>query len=221
MYRHEIINDGKLYHRFVNDFFSSHLVIGSNKSEDWNIHLKNILSIKELLEQRQDLVREYFTQSFFEKKECEEMIHSFNYGTINKKVVNKELGVFSDRQLHLITDFVNKDFDTQKKSIFSRVVTFDEIRDLFQSRLNIPLKTGANVSFALFMDSLSTHNFLCHSYQTLILEYGLIQCSSSDNYYGGNALSVSITKAKNGKHYIDNPYDSFVKELVKCAENDR
>ena len=222
-YQLEIINDDKLYHRYVEDFVNSHMIIDSSNHNDWNIHFKNLCSIKSLLEQRKDLVLEYFSKPHLEMTDCNEMILSLNYGRSPKsKFLKAELGNLSDNQLQQITDFVNGDFENKKKkkgSIFAKAVSYDEMYDLFHCRLTNPIRTGSNVKFALFMDSLSTHNLLHYSYQELILEYQLILSSKDGVYYGGNAISASISIAKRGKSYIGNPYDSFVNELTKCSEN--
>ena len=78
-YKSEILNDGKLYDRYVNDFVSYHLPVFSSEELIVRNHFKHVFSLYELLTTRKDLVTKYFTKSSFEKGDFETMVYEFNH----------------------------------------------------------------------------------------------------------------------------------------------
>lgn len=55
-YQCEILKGEKNYSRFVNDFFAYHLPTSCTGEEQMRLHVMHVFSVKELLEERRDLV---------------------------------------------------------------------------------------------------------------------------------------------------------------------
>lgn len=67
-YQSEIVNDSKLYDRYVNDFISYHLPVFSQEEESIRNHFRNLFSIYELLTTRKDLVENSSSCQSLERK---------------------------------------------------------------------------------------------------------------------------------------------------------
>lgn len=78
-YQSEVLKDGKLYERYVNDLLSYHLPIVSGDMEIIRKHFRNVFCMYELLINRKDLVNKYFTRHVFEECDFNEMLYAFNH----------------------------------------------------------------------------------------------------------------------------------------------
>ena len=78
VYQQEVLQEGKLHRRFANDFANLHSYIKIESEAEAQLHIKNITAIYELLTERMDLVKEYFTKDQFTQEDCELMLHRFN-----------------------------------------------------------------------------------------------------------------------------------------------
>ena len=61
-YQSEIINGEKSYSRYVNDFYYYHLPAMNMSESDARVHIMNVCGLKELLENRRDLVDAFFSK---------------------------------------------------------------------------------------------------------------------------------------------------------------
>ena len=77
-YQTEVINDRKIYNRYVNDLISYHLPVFTSDEEAIRKHFQNLFCVYELLTDRKDLVEKYFTKSTFEKTDFSKMLNEFN-----------------------------------------------------------------------------------------------------------------------------------------------
>lgn len=65
-YQSEIINGEKSYSRYVNDFYYYHLPAMNMSESDARVHIMNVCGLKELLENRRDLVDAFLKKSLIE-----------------------------------------------------------------------------------------------------------------------------------------------------------
>lgn len=106
-YQLEVINDKKLFQRFVNDFISFHLPVFSEDSNVIREHTRNLSNVYELLTEREDLVAKYFTKASFTLEDFKKMIFEFNH----VEHVNERpsfIAQFNEDQIRLITQFANE-----------------------------------------------------------------------------------------------------------------
>lgn len=62
-YQSEIINGEKSYSRYVNNFYYYHLPAMNMSESDARVHIMNVCGLKELLENRRDLVDAFFKKT--------------------------------------------------------------------------------------------------------------------------------------------------------------
>ena len=191
-YKSEIINGEKAYARYVNDWFYYHLPIMGLNEADMRKHFMHVHEIKELLEERRDLVDVFFSKEGFGKEDFELMFDLFNSG---KSIEPKEdfLAHFTDEQIARITEFV------KASSLFRVEVTEEIIRDLFECRLSKPLQANNNRRVALFFGALREHGLLPFQWQLILERNKLLSSSANNEPIRASHLRCSLSQAKNPK----------------------
>lgn len=226
-YQDEVINGGKLYHRYVNDFISYNLPIASNNITDWQYHSMNLSKIHELLTNRLDLIDKYFTKTPFSREAFADLFNEFstNLGdsvpiSSNKKSSNEELiiknnnrkslGVFSHEQLCLITDKVNK------AHIFISEVTVDDMDAFFNCTLTTPLVLAdGNIGrFAIFMDRLRDTGLVSHCWQSTIHNFKLLAYKSPSKVIKKSNLRTNLCEYRR-RHFLE--FAGLSNEILKIA----
>ncbi len=199
-YQSEILNGEKSYSRYVNDFIYYHLPCLSIREADIRLHVMHVFALKELLEERRDLVDAFFSKDVFEEKDFLLMDALFNKGKNLEEPEPVCLAHFSDGQISLITNFV------RSTSLFKSEVTENSIRDLFECRLQVPLQATVNRYVAKLVSS-SVNNEPLRASQ---LRCGLSQAR------------VANLRKKPNSNILDDGigfYDScdvFIKKLKEC-----
>lgn len=194
-YQCEILNGEKAYSRYVNDFFSYHLPTMCTDENDIRIHLMHVCSVKELLEERRDLVKVYFSKDTFEKKDYLQMHHLFDTGK-NIEPDRKYLANFSEGQIELIKEFANT------KNLFKKKVTKEDIKNLFACQLANPLQANVNRHVALFFGALRLYGLLPFSWQMIIEDNKLVSSSANNQLLSASQLRSCLSQAKKTKFTI-------------------
>lgn len=210
VYQQEVLQEGKLHRRFANDFANLHSYIEIESEAEAQLHIKKITAIYELLTERMDLVKEYFTKDQFTQVDCELMLHRFNtQEPENSPSTSKPqvLGYFTDQQIELITDFANK------QDLFKKKVSQEEFKALFAGTLETPLIANHNGLVACFLNYLRDEQYLVYPWQKVIADKQMI-CSKST----GKSLTrenlknaLSSFKSSHGVKYL--PFEEFIKQL--------
>ena len=222
-YQSEILNDEKEYFRYVNDFIYYHLPCTSIREADIRLHVMHVFALKELMEERRDLVEAFFSKVGFEKKDFLKMDDLFNKGKSLEEPEPVCLAHFSDEQICLITNFV------RATSLFKSEVTENEIRDLFECRLTVPLQATVNRYVAIFFGKLREHGLLPYSWQKIMENHKLVSSSVNNEPLRASQLRCGLSQArvanlrkKPNSNILDDGigfYDScdvFIKKLKEC-----
>ena len=205
-YKSEIINGEKAYSRFICDFFYYHLPVSALREADMRTHFMHVCQVKELLEERQDLVEAFFSKDEFEEKDCQQMLHLFNTG---KGIEPKAdfLAHFTDEQLQRITEFVTA------SGLFRAEVTAEDIKNLFECRLKTPLQANNNRNVALFFGALREHGLLPFQWQMILEKNKLLSSSANNEPLRASQLRCSLSQTRNpklGKKKLSNQKDEEV-----------
>ena len=134
----------------------------------------HVFVLKELLEERRDLVDAFFSKDSFEEKDFLLMDYLFNKGKNLNEPEPVYLAHFSDEQIHIITDFVCS------TSMFKSEVTENDIKYLFECKLSFPLQARVNRHVAIFFGKLRDHGLLPYSWQMIMENHKLVSSSVSN-----------------------------------------
>ena len=194
-YQTEVINDGKIYNRYVNDEVSVRK------------HFQNLFCVYELLTDRKDLVEKYFTKSTFEKTDFFEMLHEFNHVEVIQTDSNG-LASFNRKQIKLITDFANK------KKFFTNPVDEITIEKFFNCTLKKTL-IATNLRYVLqLLYSLSQQKMIPYNWVSLVVRNKMLAPQKSMIPSTRGAISSRLTELKNTTAiFPEEEYVNIVKQL--------
>ena len=189
-YQSEILNGEKAYSRYVNDFYSYHLPCAYMNEEAIRLHVMRVFALKELLEDRSDLVEAFFTKDSFCEEDFFQMDYLFNKGM---KIVEPEpvfLAHFNDEQIYLITKFA------KEASLFQPPASEEDIKNLFECKLSHPLQATVNRHVALFFGKLRDKGLIPHAWQMIIEENKLVSSSFNNEPLRGTQLRCGLSQAR-------------------------
>ena len=222
-YQSEILNDEKEYSRYVNDFIYYHLPCSCFREADIRLHVKHVFALKELLEERRDLVDAFFSQDGFDEKDFLLMDDLFNKGKSLDEPEPEYLAHFSEEQICIITNFV------RSTSLFKSEVSESDIKDLFECRLSVPLQAKVNRYVAIFFGKLREHGLLPYSWQMIMENHKLVTSSVNNVPLRASQLRCGLSQARvanlrkkpnsnipdDGVGFYDS-CDVFIKKLKEC-----
>lgn len=217
VYQKEVIQDGKLHRRFANDFVSLHSYIEISSEAEAQLHIKNITSVYELLTERMDLVKEFFTKGQFTQEDCKQMLHRFN--TQEPKDSQPEskpqvLGYFTDEQIDLITSFV------EDQGLFKENPSSKKLKAFFNGTLKTPLIANHNGKVACFLNYLRDELFLVYPWQKVIAEGQMICSKSTGKPLTRENLKNALSSFKKTHDFKYPPFETFVKQLKEKKEKE-
>lgn len=176
-YRTEVIDGGKGYDRFVDDFIFGHQFYCAETVDEGNARGVNIRRIGSLLRDRRDLVEKYFSGTTFGSDDFAAMFKDFNRGTayIQASCV-KTLnfgGALSAEQTTTIASIANS------LHIFRQEVSAEDMADLFSPSPQIRLVSANNRRLAVLFDALSCERLIGSDWQKVIAASGIIVSSTN------------------------------------------
>jgi hypothetical protein len=219
-YLHDVIVSKKLYHRYVRDYLSSIVYIDATDASSLNAHNRNINILKELLEEREDLVKEYFSKTYVGY--YEELLHKFNtthythYSNNSTKLKRSFHCSFNEAQFEILRKYM------QRLNLFHRALSLDGVKALFSCKRlpNLPKSTN-NRTLARFFATLSLAHLITSKWAATIGKNQLIEKSKSNTTLTHTDLSSALT-ASQAKDYETNNRDQLaliaeMKELLLMA----
>lgn len=210
LYQSEIINGDKLYGRYVNDFISFHLPIFTSDEFLIRKHIMHINAMHELLTERIDLVKKYFTMDDFTFTDYESMNKEFNSVDIVRQQ-SEMIANFNHAQISLITVFVNE------ANLFLEPINDKMLQAFFEGTLNEPLIANNASSFLLLLNMLYKNKFLIYGWQKIVAEKGLLKSNRAKRTMSKTAISSRITEQMTRVVFTGNdPYSKLIKQLKEC-----
>ncbi len=177
-YRTEVIDGGKDYDRFVDDFVFGHQFYCAETIDEGNARGVNIRRIGSLLRDRRDLVEKYFSGTTFGSDDFAAMFNEFNRGyaaplyTDSGKSLNFG-GCLSAEQTEAIASIANC------LHIFRQEVSAEDMADLFSPSPQIRLVSANNRRLAVLFDALSCERLIGGDWQKVIAASGIIVSSTN------------------------------------------
>lgn len=206
-YKSEILNDGKLYDRYVNDFVSYHLPVFSSEELIVRNHFKHVFSLYELLTTRKDLVTKYFTKSSFEKGDFETMVYEFNHMEV---VVESPriLASFTPEQIRLITKFANE------SNFFVDGIDEETMDGFFKCALDESLVVVNMRQVLQLLYALSIEKMIPHNWVSLIADNQLLTPKSTGKASKRGAISSRLSELKSSSaKFPSGEFLDFAKQL--------
>ena len=190
-YKKEVIDGGKDYFRFVDDFVFGHQFYLAHDVDEANARGVNVRRIGSLLRDRRDLVEKYFSCSAFGSDDFSAMFNDFNRGTAyvpasGVKTLNFG-GALSAQQTAAIASIANG------LHIFRQEVSAEDMADLFSQSPHIRLVSANNRRLAVLFDALSCERLIDGDWQKVIAASGIFVSS-----IGAPLTQSKLSSALNG-----------------------
>lgn len=208
-YQSEVLKDGKLYERYVNDLVSYHLPIVSGDMEIIRKHFRNVFCMYELLINRKDLVNKYFTRHVFEECDFNEMLYAFNHiEYVNTKP--KVLAFFNRNQIQAITQFANS------SKIFIGNIEEKTIDMFFRCQIDHGLVVANMAGVLPLLYELSRQKMIPYNWVSLIAENKMLIPQKTMVASTRKAISQRLSELK--KSRFDFPGTVYIRLVKQLKE---
>ena len=197
LYQVEVVNQGKLYQRYADDFVYSHEFHDAIDAWSKNEHQKNYRILDSRLTNRRDLVENYVNKSKISETELREMLTLFNttLPSSNTFVARKKVREASD--LNLCSCLDNDDLGIlarccNEAQIFSEVINARDLLSLLEGKMTMPLHSRNNRLVAFFFDQLSIYNLIIRNWQNVLARQRCIVSSTGKDTLTQKSLSSAL-----------------------------
>lgn len=202
---------------FALQFLDGHHYVEDKNATDKNMHRKALGAISILLLERGDLVKRFFSRPSLESSDIDKMIvlvyteshggkkqdtGTFNSLSVNQTRKQKLSCAIRIEDMPLLADCVND------AGLFQKEVTAQEMNDLMNDTLTIPLVSANLMGIAYFFDCLSAMNLISRCWQTVLERNGSILLQGKNKPQSRTNYSSALNRAKGvfsfyGKKDID------------------
>jgi hypothetical protein len=216
-YQNEVLTSKKLYQRYVADFVNGITYTDATAAFMKNCHNVCLHIMKELLYERVDLVREYFTRPI--AGGYRELLCKFNTTTFTHhhkaEPVQKTFQInFSEAQYEILQQYMSQ------LKLFCATLTMEEVKIFFDCRQLRPRpKSSNNRTLAKFFSMLSHAHFITGEWAAAIDINKLIEKPNSTKTLRHTDLSSALT-ASHTKDYEANHRDdlNLLREMIKALQ---
>lgn len=208
---------------FAAQFLDGHHYAEERNAADKNIHRKALGAIGILLFERADLVKRFFSRPLLEATDIDKVIflvyteHSddekqnqetFKTASIRRLQDPKLSCAIRAEDMPLLADCANDACFFQKK------VSAQEMNDLMDGILNIPLVAENLMGIAYFFDRLSAMNLVSHRWQTVLERNGSILLQGKDKPQSRSNYSSALNRTRrNGIFSHKDDIDIFMRHI--------
>ena len=151
-------------------------------------YLKNVVTLWMLSSQSPSSRRRTFCRCSI----CSILVSVFSQSQ-NFLHTSEFLAHFSNEQIARITEFATA------TSLFRVEVTTEDMRNLFECKLQRPLQANSNRNVALFFGALREHGLLPFQWQMILEKNKLLSSSTNNEPLRASQLRCSLSQAKNPK----------------------
>ena len=141
LYQVEVVNQGKLYQRYADDFVYSHEFHDDLDAWSKNEHQKNYRILDSLLSNRRDLIELFFNKENISESELIELLHLFNTTMPSSQNFIARSKVRDSADLNLCSCLSSDDLIAlanccNEAQIFSEVIDSTDLSSLLDGKLS-------------------------------------------------------------------------------------
>ena len=197
LYQVEVVNQGKLYQRYADDFVYSHEFHDAIDAWSKNEHQKNYHILYSLLTKRRDLVEQFFGKDNVSDADLMELLHLFNTTLPSSRnyVAPTKVREATDYNLCACleqSDLVLLARCCNEARVFSEIIDADDLHSLLDGKMMMPLHSRNNRLVAFFFDQLSIYNLIIRNWQNVIAHHSSIVSSTGKGTLTQKSLSSAL-----------------------------
>lgn len=199
-YLYEVVQCGKLYRRFVDDFVNSHRYVACRKTVCRNCHEMNIHIVKTLLTEYAVHVRQTFSYGPLTSEEATRLKGMYDtgepfqipekaHGKRQKKAAPLSFGcAFTGEQLAAIAECA----ETYGLFLHSPV-TSEDMEALFSCKEGFCIRANNIRNIAVLFDSLLENKFITNNWQHVLDEGHLLLSKDGKRFVSSSSISSGLS----------------------------
>ena len=203
-YLRDVIDSGKLYRRFVDDFINSHRYIDCDNVVCRNCHEMIIHIVRGILHDYQDCVRKKFTTESFSLDDCMELKRMYDTSEINSPAFAYDADPmatatslsfecnFSKEQMAGIVSCAN----TYHLFCVS-TVRMEDMEALFACKRGFQIRVNNIRHVAVLFDALLERSYIQAHWQSVLARGGFLLSKDGKRTVSATSLSSALSATRN------------------------
>ena len=202
-YLRDVIDSGKLYHRFVDDFINSHRYIDCDNVVCRNCHEMIIHVVRGILYDYQDYVRQIFSAGAFSLDDCMELKRRYDTSEINSPAFAYDADPmataaslsfecnFSKEQMAGIVSCAN----TYHLFCVS-MLRIEDMEALFSCKEGFHIRVNNLRHVAILFDALLENSFIQFRWQSVLDRGKFLQSKDGSRFVSASSLSSALSAVR-------------------------
>ena len=219
-YLRDVIDSGKLYRRFVDDFINSHRYIDCDNVVCRNCHEMIIHVVRGILYDYQDYVRQIFSAGAFSLEDCMEMKRMYDTSEINSPAFAYDADPmatatslsfecnFSKEQMAGIVSCAN----TYHLFCVS-TVRMEDMEALFACKRGFQIRVNNIRHVAVLFDALLERSYIQAHWQSVLARGGFLLSKDGKRTVSATSLSSALSATRNKMTSVAYVFRKAVSEL--------
>lgn len=203
LYINEVLNSGKRYERYVEDYLLSRQYHDAEDAFSKNEHMKNLNLIAGILRKRKEVAVHWFTRNDFTMEDFVAMKNTYDTGAPLPKTQDNDrtenVGILS-----FFPDLGKEEYDAvascaNELDIFTVRVSGADIEALLTCNLATPLDAKSNRLLALLFDILRDQGRISKNWQHILERSALVRSSRNSRPLTAKTLSSALYQVREGQ----------------------
>ena len=219
-YLRDVIDSGKLYHRFVDDFINSHRYIDCDNVVCRNCHEMIIHVVRGILYDYQDYVRQIFSAGAFSLDDCMELKRRYDTSKINSPAFAYDADPmatatslsfecnFSKEQMAGIVSCAN----TYHLFCVS-MLCVEDMEALFSCKEGFHIQVNNLRHVVILFDALLENSLIQSRWQSVLDKGRFLQSKDGSRFITASNLSSALSAVRNNKTAVAYGIKRVIKEL--------
>lgn len=202
-YLRDVIDSGKLYHRFVDDFINSHRYIDCDNVVCRNCHEMIIHVVRGILYDYQDYVRQIFSAGAFSLDDCMELKRTYDTSEINSPAFAYDADPmatatslsfecnFSKEQMAGIVSCANT-----YHLFYVPTVRMEDMEVLFACKEGFRIRVNNIRHVAVLFDALLERSYIQAHWQSVLERGRFLVSKDGKRFVTASSLSTALSAAR-------------------------
>lgn len=202
-YLRDVIDSGKLYRRFVDDFINSHRYIDCDNVVCRNCHEMIIHVVRSILYDYQDYVRQIFSAGAFSLEDCMEMKRMYDTSEINSPAFAYDADPmatatslsfeynFSKEQMAGIVSCANT-----YHLFYVPTVRMEDMEVLFACKEGFRIRVNNIRHVAVLFDALHERSYIQEHWQSVLERGRFLVSKDGKRFVTASSLSTALSAAR-------------------------
>lgn len=203
IYLRDVVANGKLYRRYVEDFVNSHRYINCDHAACRNCHEMNIHIVKGLLNDCVHLIRQLFTAADFSFEACMELKRTYDTSVPLRPAIHRENGLKGVQPLSFDCNLTRKQMTgitacADAYHLFCvSPLRVEDMEALFACKEGFCIRVNNIRHVAILFDALLEHALIQAKWQAIFDKGRFLQTKDGKGFVTATSLSSALSAMRN------------------------